>query len=60
MAIGNGLVNDVLNTETSVRFAYAHGLVDEKAWNTLELECCQGCFGGGKRLILQRKQFLKI
>jgi cathepsin A (carboxypeptidase C) len=43
MALGNGYVNEKLNVDTSVRFAYGHGLIDEKLWNTLERECCRGC-----------------
>ncbi|EFO96217.1 hypothetical protein CRE_14716 [Caenorhabditis remanei] len=29
--------------DTSARFAYGHGLIDEKIWNTLERDCCSGC-----------------
>lgn len=43
MALGNGYVNEKLNIDTSVRFAYGHGLIDEKIWNTLERDCCSGC-----------------
>uniref|UniRef100_F1L111 Carboxypeptidase n=1 Tax=Ascaris suum TaxID=6253 RepID=F1L111_ASCSU len=43
MALGNGYVNEMLNIDTSVRYAYGHGIIDEKTWNTLESECCQGC-----------------
>lgn len=43
MAVGNGYVNEKLNIDTSVRFAYGHGIIDEKVWNTLELTCCRGC-----------------
>ncbi|CAD6197731.1 unnamed protein product [Caenorhabditis auriculariae] len=43
MALGNGYVNEKLNIDTSVRYAYGHGLIDEKTWNTLERDCCQGC-----------------
>uniref|UniRef100_A0A0K0EKK6 Carboxypeptidase n=1 Tax=Strongyloides stercoralis TaxID=6248 RepID=A0A0K0EKK6_STRER len=43
MAIGNGYVNEKLNIDTSVRFAYGHGIIDEKIWTTLEHECCNGC-----------------
>lgn len=43
MALGNGYVNEKLNIDTSVRFAYGHGLIDEKIWNTLERDCCRGC-----------------
>ncbi|VDN01566.1 unnamed protein product [Thelazia callipaeda] len=43
IAIGNGYVNEVLNIDTSIRFAYGHGLIDEKTWNTLEKDCCHGC-----------------
>ncbi|VDK29960.1 unnamed protein product [Gongylonema pulchrum] len=43
IAIGNGYVSEVLNIDTSIRFAYGHGLIDEKTWDTLEKECCSGC-----------------
>ncbi|VDM47375.1 unnamed protein product [Toxocara canis] len=43
MALGNGYVNEMLNIDTSVRYAYGHGIIDEKIWNTLENECCHGC-----------------
>ncbi|VBB27528.1 unnamed protein product [Acanthocheilonema viteae] len=43
IALGNGYVNEALNIDTSVFFAYSHGLIDEKTWNTLQNECCQGC-----------------
>ncbi|VDL73341.1 unnamed protein product [Nippostrongylus brasiliensis] len=43
MALGNGYVNEKLNIDTSIRYAYGHGIIDEKTWNTLESECCQGC-----------------
>ena len=46
MALGNGYVNAKLNVDTSVRYAYGHGIIDEKMWNTLELECCRGCIDG--------------
>ncbi|KAI1728278.1 serine carboxypeptidase domain-containing protein [Ditylenchus destructor] len=46
MAIGNGYVDEKLNIDTSVRYAYGHGIIDEKVWNTLELECCRGCIDG--------------
>lgn len=46
MAIGNGYVNEKLNIDTSVRFAYGHGIIDEKVWNNLELQCCRGCIDG--------------
>uniref|UniRef100_A0A0M3J741 Carboxypeptidase n=1 Tax=Anisakis simplex TaxID=6269 RepID=A0A0M3J741_ANISI len=43
MALGNGYVNEALNIDTSIRYAYGHGIIDEKAWTTLENECCHGC-----------------
>ena len=46
IAIGNGYVNANLNIDTSVRFAYGHGIIDEKSWNTLEQQCCRGCIDG--------------
>ncbi|CAJ0565680.1 unnamed protein product, partial [Mesorhabditis spiculigera] len=46
MALGNGYVNEKLNIDTSVRYAYGHGLIDQKVWDTLESECCKGCIDG--------------
>uniref|UniRef100_A0A915M7F6 Carboxypeptidase n=1 Tax=Meloidogyne javanica TaxID=6303 RepID=A0A915M7F6_MELJA len=46
MAIGNGYMNAKMNIDTSVRFAYGHGIIDQKVWNTLEMECCRGCIDG--------------
>ncbi|CAJ0959782.1 unnamed protein product, partial [Mesorhabditis belari] len=46
MALGNGYVHEKLNIDTSVRFAYGHGLIDQKVWDTLERECCKGCIDG--------------
>ncbi|XGW09551.1 hypothetical protein V3C99_011661 [Haemonchus contortus] len=43
MALGNGYVNEKLNIDTSIRYAYGHGIIDEKTWNTLEKHCCKGC-----------------
>ncbi|VDO51358.1 unnamed protein product [Haemonchus placei] len=43
MALGNGYVNEKLNIDTSIRYAYGHGIIDEKTWNTLERDCCKGC-----------------
>jgi len=37
MAVGNGYVNEKLNIDTSVRYAYGHGIIDEKVWNDLEV-----------------------
>ncbi|EJW75468.1 hypothetical protein WUBG_13623, partial [Wuchereria bancrofti] len=43
IALGNGYVSEVLNIDTSIHFAYSHGLVDEKTWNELQNRCCHGC-----------------
>ena len=46
MAIGNGYVDVNLNVDTSIRFAYAHGLVDEHLWKRKIVgECCSGNVG---------------
>ncbi|KAK6043107.1 serine carboxypeptidase [Cooperia oncophora] len=42
MALGNGYVNEKLNIDTSIRYAYGHGIIDEKTWNTLEKGLLQG------------------
>ncbi|PAV87210.1 hypothetical protein WR25_18873 isoform A [Diploscapter pachys] len=46
MGLGNGYVNEKLNIDTSVRYAYGHGIIDEKVWNELEQTCCRGCIDG--------------
>ncbi|KAK5979024.1 Serine carboxypeptidase [Trichostrongylus colubriformis] len=43
IALGNGLVNEKLNFDTSIRYASGHGIIDEKTWNTFEKDCCKGC-----------------
>ncbi|VDN21649.1 unnamed protein product [Cylicostephanus goldi] len=43
MALGNGYVNEKMNIDTSIRYAYGHGIIDEKTWNTLERDCCNKC-----------------
>ncbi|VDK44368.1 unnamed protein product [Anisakis simplex] len=43
MALGNSYVNEGLNIDMSVRYAYGHGIIDEKTWTTLENEFCHGC-----------------
>ena len=44
--MGNGYVDEKLNIDTSIRYAYGHGIIDEKVWSTLEMECCRGCIDG--------------
>jgi len=39
-AVGNGLSSYDLNDDSSVWFAYFHGLVDETLWNNLMASCC--------------------
>uniref|UniRef100_A0A915NAS6 Carboxypeptidase n=1 Tax=Meloidogyne javanica TaxID=6303 RepID=A0A915NAS6_MELJA len=46
MMIGNGYMNARLDIDTTIKFAYAHGLVDEKLWQLMREECCNGCFDG--------------
>uniref|UniRef100_A0A0R3RPV3 Carboxypeptidase n=1 Tax=Elaeophora elaphi TaxID=1147741 RepID=A0A0R3RPV3_9BILA len=43
IALGNGYVDEALNIDTSVLYAYSHGLIDEKTWKSLEKDCCKGC-----------------
>jgi hypothetical protein len=45
MMIGNGLLHRDLNTDTGIKFAYGHGLIDEITWAYLEHKCCHGCVG---------------
>ncbi|VDO68342.1 unnamed protein product [Heligmosomoides polygyrus] len=42
IAIGNGCVNDKLDFDTKIKYAYGHGMISEKMWNTLRRECCEG------------------
>lgn len=39
-AVGNGLSSYELNDDSTVWFAYHHGMVDEKLWNSLLSSCC--------------------
>ncbi|KAL3104641.1 hypothetical protein niasHT_022352 [Heterodera trifolii] len=43
MAIGNGFMNEAIDTDTLARFAYFHGFVGESEWNAIEKHCCGGC-----------------
>lgn len=43
IAIGNGYVSEALDIDTAVKFAYAHGLIDDKVWSMIEEQCCKGC-----------------
>lgn len=44
-AIGNALLSAKLNTDSSVYFAYYHGLIGDELWSQLQLYCCtiDGC-----------------
>ncbi|VDO05341.1 unnamed protein product [Haemonchus placei] len=43
IAVGNGMVHGKLSIDTSIRYAYGHGIIDEETWNTLQRDCCEGC-----------------
>ncbi|XGW09538.1 hypothetical protein V3C99_011654 [Haemonchus contortus] len=43
ITLGNGWVHEKLNIDTSIRYAYGHGIVDEKTWSTIQRDCCGGC-----------------
>jgi hypothetical protein len=34
-----------MSIDTTIQFAYGHGILDEKNWEKFEKECCQGCIG---------------
>lgn len=35
-------MNDKLDFDTKIKYAYGHGMISEKMWNTLRRECCEG------------------
>eukprot|EP01083_Nonionella_stella_P022267 61583_1 len=39
-AVGNGLSSDELNTDSSMWYAYHHGLIDSVTWDVLLKSCC--------------------
>ena len=45
MAIGNGDLNETMSWDTSVRYAYAHGMIDEHKWQNIKSETCGGSIG---------------
>ncbi|CAJ0581455.1 unnamed protein product, partial [Mesorhabditis spiculigera] len=40
MAIGNGLLDDDLDTDGLVEFTHKHGLVDQLQWQQAQTKCC--------------------
>ncbi|XP_071785095.1 lysosomal protective protein-like [Asterias amurensis] len=42
-AIGNGLLDSVLNTNTAVYYAYYHAIIGEDVWAKLQQYCCKDC-----------------
>jgi len=45
VAIGNGILSNILNTNTLPLYLYGHGLVDEEVWQRFQNKCCNGCIG---------------
>jgi len=43
IAVGNGMLDFAMNTDTIIEFAYYHGLIDQKTWDMVQTVCCQGC-----------------
>ncbi len=39
-AVGNGVSSSALNTDSSVWYAYHHGIIGETLWNSLMTNCC--------------------
>uniref|UniRef100_A0A914LG29 Carboxypeptidase n=1 Tax=Meloidogyne incognita TaxID=6306 RepID=A0A914LG29_MELIC len=48
LAIGNGLMNWNMSIDTTLQFAYGHGILDEEAWQLFSKQCCKGCVDGCK------------
>uniref|UniRef100_A0A914MIZ2 Carboxypeptidase n=1 Tax=Meloidogyne incognita TaxID=6306 RepID=A0A914MIZ2_MELIC len=46
VAIGNGILSNILNTNTLPLYLYGHGLVDEEVWQKFQNQCCNGCIDG--------------
>jgi len=40
IAIGNGLVDRRMDEDTTYRFSYGHGIIDDARWNSLTRSCC--------------------
>uniref|UniRef100_A0A915N813 Carboxypeptidase n=1 Tax=Meloidogyne javanica TaxID=6303 RepID=A0A915N813_MELJA len=43
LAIGNGLMNWNMSIDTTLQFAYGHGILDEETWQLFSKQCCKGC-----------------
>ena len=40
-AVGNGFLDHKLNADSTIWYAYHHGLIGEDIWNTLQSKCCK-------------------
>ncbi|CAK5047883.1 unnamed protein product [Meloidogyne enterolobii] len=45
LAIGNPYLNKKLDYESTLIYAYGHGIVDEELWQSVKKDCCRGCIG---------------
>nr|CAD2169959.1 unnamed protein product [Meloidogyne enterolobii] len=41
--IGNGMLSQILNTNTMPLYAYGHAIIDEELWQYFGKKCCKGC-----------------
>jgi len=36
-----------MSIDTTLQFAYGHGILDEETWQLFSKQCCKGCVGEG-------------
>ncbi|KAF7632426.1 Carboxypeptidase, partial [Meloidogyne graminicola] len=60
LAIGNGLMNWNMSIDTTIQFAYNHGILDEENWEKFNKQCCNGCIGNNILINFTINNFKKI